>query len=256
MAPLYGYDGGGIGPLMAILYLQLHTSDLRKIFFWAFIPSMIAVAIALTIKDFSLPKKNKSSPQERWKWAILPKRFKIYLIGWSVFSLVNSSDVFLLLKAKSQGVSTTTVILLYCLYNLTFAVLSPFLGRFSDVFGRKKCVLFGLVVFILVYIGFSVANEIRHFIVLFAIYGVYMAATDGVGKAFALDLVPNTRKASALGLLGTATGVTTLFASTVGGIIWEKVSPQATFWYGAYGGLVAFFIFAVFVKERESKAPF
>jgi len=231
--------GAVIGPLLALLYLNFHPSNLRPIFLWAFVPGLLAVIIAVTVSDGPMKPKRVALSLEKWTWGKMPSRFKVYLLGWTAFSLANSSDVFLLLRVKERGAGITTVILLYCLYNITYALLSPYLGKLSDTIGRKKCLLFGLLIFALVYMGFSIATETIHFIGLFAVYGVYMAATDGVGKALAVDLVDETKKATAIGVLGTFTGVSTFVASTVAGILWEKISPGATFLYGAIGSLVA-----------------
>jgi len=242
--------GAVIGPLIAILYLSFYPSNLRPIFIWAIIPGLLAVLISLTISD--IPSRAKEMVKRvAWNWKTIPVPFKRYLGGWILFSLVNSSDVFLLLVAKERGVGTITVILLYCFYNLSYALLSPSLGALSDRIGRKRCLQFGLLVFAAVYFGISLATTTLHFVLLFGVYGIYMAATDGVGKALALDLVDESHKASALGLLATVTGLATLVASTVAGILWERVSPSATFIYGAVGSLVAFVAISVLLKPKH-----
>ncbi|MFM6927898.1 MAG: MFS transporter, partial [Bdellovibrio sp.] len=179
----------------------------------------------------------------------LPKDFKYYLFSWSIFSLTNSSDVFLLLKAQQSGISLTETILLYCFYNLTYALSSPYLGGISDKIGRKKVLLFGLLIFALVYGGFVFATQSFHFWILFGIYGFYMAATDGVGKAFAIDLLDKDKKATAIGYLGTVTGISTLVASTVAGILWDHYGSAATFGFGFVGALLTC-LALVFLKTK------
>ena len=164
------------------------------------------------------------------------------MYAWGVFSLTNSSDVFLLMKAKSSGLSTQAVILMFCVYNLMYSLSSPYLGKLSDQIGRKKILVGGLFVFSLVYFGFAMANESWHYWVLFMIYGFYMAATEGVGKALAVDLSPAALKATGVGILGTVTGICTIFASVMAGIIWDKSGSSWAFLYGASGAVLAIFM--------------
>lgn len=230
--------GAAVGPLLSIVFLN-YSDNLRLIYFLAFIPGILAVFVAINLQE----KRSKvaiSAPKVKWSsFVSLPSHFKYYLFSWTVFSLANSSDVFLLLKTKQAGVSLTDTILLYCFYNLIYALASPSLGGLSDRIGRKSVLVFGLAVFAFVYLGFAFATEPLHFWILFGIYGFYMAATDGVGKAFAIDLLDENRKATAVGYLGTCTGIATLFASTTAGFLWDHYGSVATFSYGAVGALLA-----------------
>jgi len=239
--------GAALGPLLAVVYLKF-SENLRWIYFLAFIPGLVAVLVALGLKE----KAPAESPlRQRPSWGAfftLPGEFKYYLFCWTLFSLANSSDVFLLLKTEDSGVSLTQTILLYCFYNLTYALASPYLGGLSDKIGRKRVLLFGLLVFILVYAGFIFANRGSHFWVLFGVYGLYMAATDGVGKALAIDLLAKDQKATAVGYLGTFTGVSTLIASSVAGLLWDHYGPRATFSYGCLGAAAAL-LALVFLKR-------
>jgi MFS family permease len=155
-----------------------------------------------------------------------------------VFAVVNSSDVFILLRASQSGLKETAVVLLYTLYNLVYALASPGLGQLSDRIGRRAVLIGGLLVFAAVYCGFAVARLPLHFALLFGVYGLYIAATDGVSKAYAIDLVPKTAKATATGWLGFVTGVGALLASCVAGLLWAHVAPWSVFAYGAAGALV------------------
>jgi MFS family permease len=231
--------GAAVGPLLTIFLMNQRPNDLRSLYFWALIPGLLSVAVIFSVKE-----KKHSLGKTQWKnpflsWNELNLNFKKYLLAWTVFSLANSSDVFLLMKAKTAGVSTQLVILLYCAYNLTYALSSPYLGKLSDRVDRKHLMSAGLIVFSLVYLGFSLASESWHFWILFLIYGFYMGATDGVGKALAIDLSPKNLKATGLGMLGTVTGIATIFASATAGLIWDKVGSTWTFIYGAAGAILA-----------------
>jgi len=242
--------GAAIGPLLALFYLSASGDALRKLYYWALIPGLIAVAISLTIKD-SRTVKPRSETRAQTRGASLSKNYYTFLISWTVFSLANSSDVFLLMKAKSVGLSTAYVIALYCFYNLMYALLSPYLGSLSDRIGRKRLLAGGLGAFALVYVGFAYARVPWEFWVLFAAYGAYMAATDGAGKALAIDLGGADFKATSVGILGTATGLSALVASILAGQFWDRFSPQATFFYGA-GGAVLAGIILLAVREGEA----
>lgn len=234
--------GAVIGPLLSILFLSFYKNDLKAIFMWALVPGIVSIVFAMTLKE---KRKIKKSSRPSLSWKKLPHSFKKYLLAWTVFSIGNSSDVFLLMRAKVSGASTTTVILMYCFYNLTYAIGSPYLGGLSDRIGRRKTLTFGLLIFALVYFGFIVFDSEIALFTLFGIYGIYMAGTDGVGKAFAIDLMPSDRKASAVGLLGTLTGLATLFASILAGALWDHVSFKAAFLLG-----VAASLFAVFLLQQ------
>ena len=231
--------GAAIGPLLAILYLSVIGQNLRTIYYWALIPGLVAVGIALLVEEKPFAQTAKIPFTHFLDFRFFSRAFKTYLASWSVFSLANSSDVFLLMKAKSTGLSLTYIILLYCGYNLVYAVLSPYFGGLSDRVGRKRLMILGLSVFAAVYVGFAFASTPWHYCALFSVYGLYMAATDGVGKALAVDLIDPNKKAAGLGALACLTGFSTIIASTVAGALWDHYGPVITFLYGAAGALLA-----------------
>ena len=234
--------GAAVGPLLAVSFLSQHSSpaDLRSLYYLAVIPGIISIAIAFSIREKTRSQAKKFViPKARFNLSWVGRDFKKYLIAWGLFALTNSSDVFLLLKAQSEGISLTTTIILYAFYNLLYAVTSPLFGNISDRIGRKKVLISGLLVFSLIYVSFGFATEIWQFWCLFGFYGIYMGATDGVGKAFALDLIPPELKATGLGLMGSVTGFATIIASSVAGLLWDQAGQQWTFFYGAIGALLA-----------------
>lgn len=241
--------GAVVGPLLAILLINQSQEPeyLRTVYYIAFIPALLAVFVAMSLKaPHQEPKKIQTASKVRLP---ISRSFRTYLFAWGAFSLANSSDVFLLLKAQKSGLSLTMTIILYAFYNLLYALSSPFFGHLSDKINRKHILTAGLAIFALIYIGFGFATETWHFWGLFAFYGLYMGATDGVGKAYAVDLVPPEAKATGLGILGTVTGLTTIFASSVAGFLWDRLGANWTFFYGALGATVAIAIL-LFVPER------
>lgn len=243
--------GAAVGPLLAIGLLSLNSNQLRPLYYWALIPGLLSVLIIFSIKEPQHKVESRKWENPLKAWAGFNQDFKKYVCAWGVFSLTNSSDVFLLMKAKSSGLSTQSVILLFCGYNLIYSLSSPYLGKLSDQVGRKKILIGGLIVFSLVYLGFGVANESWHYSVLFLIYGLYMAATEGVGKALAVDLSPSSLKATGIGILGTVTGVCTIFASVVAGLIWDYSGSSWPFIYGAVGAVLAIFM----ILKIDSSVP-
>ena len=227
--------GAVVGPILALALVSLTHDNLRLIFVLAFIPGIIGAGLTLAVRERRHQVPVDGAGIRYWA---LPGAFRSYLIAWGIFAIANSSDVFLILKAKQVGYATTMVIVLYVLYNVVYALASPVLGSLSDRLGRKKVLVGGLIVFALVYLGFALASHPWQLWVLFAVYGLYIAATEGVGKAFAVDLVPSGIRASAVGALGTVTGIAALVASSVAGLLWSTLGPWAAFGYGALGALM------------------
>jgi MFS family permease len=241
--------GAVVGPLLALALVSLTHDNLRLILALAFIPGAIGALLVLTVRDI----RHTHAVQETWfRFSAMPRTFRAYLLAWGVFAVANSSDVFLILRAGQLGYGTAAVIGLYVLYNLVYAAASPYLGGLSDRIGRKRVMRGGLIVFALVYLGFAFVRAPWQLWVLFAVYGLYVAATEGVGKALAVDLVSKDRRGSAVGVLGTVTGVATLLASTAAGVLWSTLGPSAAFLFGAAGALGSAVLFTVLRPLRES----
>lgn len=239
--------GAALGPLLTVTLISSSHTNLRNLYFIAFLPGLISVLIALSIKDINIAVKRDTIQDKKnqinWKWSQFGTPFRSYLLAWTVFSLVNSSDVFLIMKAKNMGFTISQVVLLYCAYNITYALSSPYLGRLSDQLSRKNLMIFGLLIYAVVYLGFGSSTQHWQIWGLFLLYGIYMGATDGVGKALAVDYCPKQLKATGLGILGTITGVSTIIASTTAGILWDKFNSSAPFYMGATGALGAIVLF-------------
>ncbi len=226
--------GAVIGPLLAILCVK-YVENLRFVFLWALVPGIIGALIVLFVKE---RRTALGSGNSTFKLSSLPTPFRRYLVAWSAFSIANSSDIFLILKAKQVGYSTALVIAVYAFYNLTYALASPYLGHLSDKMERKNLLALGLIAFAAVYVGFALVVHPWQMWVLFGIYGLYMAATDGVSKALAIDLVEAEVRATAVGVMSTFSGIAALIASTVAGVLWNAVGSWAAFVYGAVGAIV------------------
>jgi MFS family permease len=171
---------------------------------------------------------------------------------WTLFCLGNSSDVFLLLRAQELGLSATLVVLAYAAYNLVYASFSWPFGALSDRIPRPRVFGSGLAVFAVVYLGFAVAPAAWVIWPLFCLYGLYVAATEGVAKAWVADVTPGATAGTAFGLLAAATGGALLVSSILAGVLWTEVSPRAPFLMGACSAALAL---AALVLSRRWTQP-
>jgi MFS family permease len=235
--------GAVIGPLIALGLLELWGEGrLRDFYFLALIPGTIAVFLC-----FALPESTSLEPRtiksKRFSIEGLPRRYFLFLIGWGIFSFANSSDAFLLLSVQKNGSSLVRVVLMYCLFNVVYAVSSPFLGRLADRWGRMNLMKVSLLLFSIIYFGFAKAWNPW---VLFASYGAFMGMSEGVGKALVAEMVPAGKErelgASAQGWFGLVTGVATLGASLTAGLLWDAFGPHAPFLYGSCGALLSLIV--------------
>ena len=169
------------------------------------------------------------------------RSYRAMLAVLVLFSLANSSDTFLLLRASDLGFSPWTVVLVYALYNVTYAALSYPAGAWSDRWGRWRLIAVGWGIYAGVYAGFAWLPASRAWGLwpLMALYGAYMALTDGVGKALIADLAPRERRGAAMGLYYALTGLTTLLASVAAGLLWDHFGAPAAFLLGAGSATVA-----------------
>jgi MFS family permease len=218
--------GATIGPLVAVALLASGVG-LREVLVLSVVPGLLAVLLVRRVRE---------APTHGVEAKVEPRLrhgFWLVVAASAVFALGNSSNAFLLLRASDLGLSATLVILAYALYNAVYAGLAWPLGSLSDRIPRAAVVAGGIVVYVVVYVGFASASATWEVWPLFALYGVYVAATDGVAKAWVADHVEGPLAGTAYGIYGGLVGSALLAASVLGGILWSEVSPQATFWVGA-----------------------
>lgn len=179
----------------------------------------------------------------------MDSRLKLFMLISFIFSAGNSSDVFLLLQAKNLGLATFSVVLVYVLYNISQAVFSTPAGILADKFGAKKIFAGGLLVFSIVYLSFGLTNSTFLLWFLFPIYGLYIAATDGVSKAYLSEFIEKKESGTYFGAYYTLTAIGTFLASLIGGLLWHFINPHATFIYGSFMALLAFLILIVLNRK-------
>lgn len=233
--------GAAIGPLAALIYLHFYPSDYQTLFLIAFLPAALSMACTFLIKEkkHQAAAKTTSFSEKFFYWKKAPADFRKLIAGLLFFALINSSDLFLLLRAKQITGDDQLVLVCYILYNLVFALFAFPLGKMADRIGMKKMLLVGLVLFALVYAGMSVASSLPVLVLVLAGYGIYAAATEGISKALISNLVPRTETASAIGFYAGWNSMAALAASSAAGWIWYAGSPQLMFMVSAAGALLA-----------------
>ena len=231
--------GSVVGPLVlfGLLYILRDSSSKYHIILVATaVPLFVTLAILKSkVNESVTPIKTVGSSLS----VALPRRFYLFLSIILLFSLGNSSDVFLILRAQNIGLTLLIVPLVYALFNFVYAAASVPLGSLSDQIGREKVIMLGWVTYTLVYFGFAFVNASYQIWLLFAFYGLYYATTEGVAKAFVADMVSDDHRGRAYGIYNTAIGLVTLPASLIAGFLWDHINPSAPFFFGASVSLVA-----------------
>lgn len=240
--------GAVFGPLTAFLLLPLFNDNYRSIFLISFFPAVVAILLIIFfLKEIKPEKKTSTIPALSLK--SLPAEFKIFLLIMIIFTLGNSSDAFLLLRAQNLGVSMRLIPILWLLFNLVYSIISIPGGMLSDRIGRKRTILIGFIIYTGVYFGFAFAHLTLHIWTLFAIYGIYYGLCEGVMRAYVADLVPSPLRATAFGIYHTAVGLTAFPASLVMGILWQVFSAQIAFSFGAVLSLASVILLLVFIRK-------
>jgi MFS family permease len=238
--------GAVIGPLMAFFLLTAFKDNLRFIFYLAFIPAAAGVVLLVVfVRDAKRTAGSGTCLSWRLRDVKLSRGLKVFLLASTVFALGNSSDAFIILRAHSLGFAVGTTILAYALFNIVYAIFSFPAGIISDRVGQKKVLLWGFALFALIYFVFGISKSPAFLWVLFPLYGVYMALTEGIGKAYISLHVKGEFIGTTYGVYQTVTGLATLPASLAAGFLWKHVSPGAPFIFGAAMALVALAIFCL-----------
>jgi MFS family permease len=225
--------GAVIGPSLALLYLYYYPEDYKTLFYIAFIPGLLAMLTSFYLKDkrTHVQKQKTNTPFFSFLhyWKVSPSEYRKVVTGLLVFTLFNSSDVFLLLKAKQSGLDDTMVIGVYIFYNLIYALCSFPIGIVADRIGLKTVFISGLALFAIVYFGMAVNTNIYIFFGLFFLYGVYASATEGISKAWISNITDKKDTATAIGTYSGLQSICTMLASALTGLIWFKFSSAAAF---------------------------
>ncbi|BCB96236.1 MFS transporter [Dissulfurispira thermophila] len=239
--------GAVIGPAIAFSLLGLFPDDYRKVFWLSMIPGIIAVLLIILF----ITEKKRTSASHTDKPKLTMKhfdwRFRFFIVITGIFAFGNSSDVFLILRAQQIGVPTVMIPVVYLLFNLIYLLSAIPAGIAADRFGKKRIILFGFILFAILYGGFAVAGSTTTIWLLFAFYGLFMGLTEGIQKAFLATIIPQDFKATAFGIYNTVVGIAMFPASLIGGWLWDNISPSATFYFGSITAILSAALFVIYI---------
>jgi MFS family permease len=254
----YGFqramDGIGSfsGAILAVLLLPIFRY--RELFLIAFFPGIIAVVFILFIKEKHQPpeiQKRQAIPIHL-SITTLPRNLQIFILVSTVFALGNFGYAFLILKTKNIGFSDQIALILYVLFYVIYTLCTIPAGMLSDKIGRKPVLVTGYVLFAGTAFFLLFTSDLAMLVFIFILYGVFFGFIDGVQRAFVVDLAPTGLKGTALGTFHTATGLIALPAGFIAGLLWDQISPQATFLFALGLALSSLLLFA-FVKNTKQR---
>jgi MFS family permease len=250
----------GIGFAALIVWLtEANGIDLTRHTFQiavlaSFIPAVLGVLVLMGMANEVPMKTKRTSALPSLEG--LDTRFKLFLFVVLLFTLGNSSDSFIILLGQNRGLDIFQIMLMLMTFNFIYASLSGPLGAWSDKIGRRRLIIGGWIAYGLVYLGLALSKTGWHVWVLYALYGIYYAATDGVGRALVADFVPVERRGAAYGLYNAAIGITVLPASVIAGVLWQGIGSwtgfgaSAPFYFGAALALLAGVLFWRLVPSK------
>ncbi len=256
------HAGAMTGPLIASFLMAVFTKDLRIIFLLAFVPSLFCLWILWRGVTDVHPVRNSSeainpapSPP-KLNWNGWDRKFKHFLLIITLFTLGNSSDAFLLLRAQDLGLNIVTIPILWFVFHLSKTIFSVPGGTLSDRIGRRKVMILAWTVYGLVYLGFAFASKPYHIWLLFIVYGLFYGLSEGTEKAWVADLVEESKRGTAYGAYHFCIGIAALPASLLMGLIWKAIGIQWAFSFGAVMALIAAFLAIALMgsDQKEKKA--
>ncbi|WP_392654707.1 MFS transporter [Dehalococcoides sp. THU4] len=257
----------GLGIAAVVIYfaqsgsLTLKPETYTTLVWWGIIPAFLAVLVlAVFVKEKRRPQNTAQADMKphfnfRTLFSGMDSRFKLFLLVMFLFTLGNSSDYFVILRAQDMGVSVLAISLMLVVFNLTYTLISLPAGLLSDRIGRRRVIAMGWLFYALVYLGFAVTQSQIGIWILFGCYGLYYGIVEGVAKAFVADMIPPDKRGTAYGLYQGVVGLTLLPASLIAGILWDSIGSAAPFYFGAALALLAIIGLLVFIKEPPKKKP-
>lgn len=246
-------SGAIAGPLAAFVILSFSHESYRFIFLIAGIPAIIAILVII----FGIKETRKPGQElfARFHFNDFPAKYYFFLGILFIFTLGNSTDALLLVKANETGVKVAFIPLVYLITNSVSVIASVPLGSLSDKIGKEKLLIGGFIIYAIVYFGFGTTSVTGIIISLFALYGFYSAATDGIQKAFISEMTDNNKRGTGLGIYNALLGITLLPASLIAGYLYDNVNSSIPFYFGAATAALSALLMFIYCLRYKNHSP-
>lgn len=246
--------GAVLGPSLALLFLYNYPEHYRTIFLLALVPGALAVGTTFLVHEKPVPGKAWSQLSWSYKlaisyWKEAPPSYRRLVAGLLLFALINSSDFFLLLRLKESGETDTVMIGMYILYNIVYALASFPLGSLGDRIGFKSTIILGILIFSIVYAAMPFMHSPWAVMLVFAAYGVFSAATEGISTAWISRISGNEKTASAVGTYSGLQSIALLLSSSIAGWIWFSYGSAVMFMATAIAAGIIALYFMIGIKR-------
>jgi MFS family permease len=237
-------SGAIVGPLIAFVLLSSYPGNYRLIFILAGIPAILSIfVIIFGIKE---TKKSRETLFKKFHIKAFPRKYYFFLAIVFVFTLGNSTDALLMVKANETGVKVAFIPLVYLVTSIVSVSFAIPMGALSDKVGKEKILIAGFLIYAVVYFGFGFTGSVGTIVALFALYGLYSAATDGIQKAFISDITDKNKQGTGLGIYNALLGITLLPASLIAGILYDKVNSSIPFYFGAATAVISALLMLIY----------
>ncbi len=241
--------GAIVGPLLAFLILRNFPADFKMIFLVSAIPAFLGIiTILVFIKD---ARKKKESLYLKFRFRDFPKKYYLFLGIVFLFTLGNSTDALLIVKSNEVGVKLAYIPLVYLVFNTVSVFFSIPLGTLSDRIGREKILIFGYLVYAVVYFGFGYTTQVGVIVILFALYGLYSSSTDSIQKALVSECLDKNKQGTGLGIYNAILGLTLLPASIIAGVMYDRIDSSLPFYFGACTALLSALLMLIFYRSNN-----
>jgi len=248
-------SGAIAGPMVAFALLIFFPDNYRLIFILAGIPAILSILVIIFgIKE---AKKSEQNLFKKFHFKDFPRKYYFFLAIIFIFTLGNSTDALLMVKANEAGVKVAFIPLVYLVTSIVSVLLAIPMGSLSDKVGKEQILAAGFLIYAIVYYGFGVTGSVGTIVILFALYGLYSAATDGIQKAFVSDIIDKNKQGTGLGMYNTLLGITLLPASLIAGVLYDKVNSSVPFYFGAATAAISAFLMLIYSHsfKRDQENP-
>jgi len=248
---MFDMAGSSAGVLLAFFFMS-RGLDFRTAFLWSIVPALFGIAMITAVRE----ERTEDAGTEKISFRDfkMSGKLKLYLGTVFIFCLGNSSNAFLLLKARESGFSDSGTILLYLIFNVSTSVLAIPAGKLSDKFGRSSALVPGYALYGLVYLGIASLSSAAMTVFLFVAYGAYNALISGAERAFIAEAAPLEFRGTALGIYGMLQGVGLLFSSMIAGALWVNINSDAPFLFGGALGIASAALVALILRMKAGPA--